>query len=280
MSWIPITVASTGLLASVLASSACSNSPKTTTPATARSQDVSASGHSDANVRGEQCPLSHEQLGNKPAPRTFASHQILFLSEAEASTFDELPGEQKRVVAGRQVLARRGVANEQCIVTQDPLPIDAKVVRIQGVLIGFTAPAQHDQFNAIPQEVREDLIAPYLVRASGISNTHCPITGELLHVDCPTIHSRGVLVGMADQAALAEYEAAEPGRRNEIVAIVVLPARGVTNKTCPITKRPLRLDSPLIHVDGQLVGVRNVNAARTFNQLNIDEQRDIISNEL
>ena len=258
---------------------ACSNAQKSTEaadPATGHDGGDAIKVSHTVTKRANECPLSKQSLEPKTAMRRFGGHDVLFYSEAEASSFDELPGEEKRVVAGRQVLARKGVANEICIVTRAPLPIDAELVVMEGVTLGFTSERYRDQFDAIPAEVRGDLVGPYLVRASGIANTICPITGDTLNVGCPAFAIGDIRIGFADEAALESFHRLESDERNEITAVVVLPARGIRNTTCPMTNKPLRLDSPVFEVDGRLIGVRNVKAARAFNELDPTQQRNAL----
>lgn len=267
-------------LSLVVLATACSSATKSTdsatdTEETTLNSDSSKLAASDLKRAGE-CPFSSKTLGDKPATRRFGGHEILFYSESEASAFDELPGEEKRVVAGRQVLARHGVVNESCIVTKKPLPIDAEVIVIEGVTFGFTSAKYTTQYMAIPAEVRADLVGPYLVRASGISNTTCPITGETLNLGCPSIKSGDVRIGFADTSALESFHMLKANQRNEIIAFVVLPARGIQNTLCPVTSKPLRLDSPVFEVDGRLIAVRNIKAARAFNELDSKQQRDAL----
>jgi hypothetical protein len=265
-------------LSLVVLGGACSSSQKTPDPkGVTPSLDISSRKISDPVLeRAHECPFSKKTLKERPATRRFGGHDIHFYSEAEASAFDELPGEEKRVVAGRQVLARKGVANELCIVTRKPLPIDAELIVIEGVTLGFTSARYTNQYKAIPEEVRSDLVGPYLVRASGISNTICPITGDTLHVGCPTVTSGDVRIGFATASALKSFHLLEADDRNEITAVVVLPARGIQNTHCPMTSKPLRLDSPVFEVDGRLIAVRNIKAARAFNELDPTQQRDAL----
>lgn len=229
-----------------------------------------------ADKRAAECPISREALGQQTSSRQFAGEKILFRSEAEASTFDELPGERKRVAAGRQSLGRRGVANENCLVTLRPLPIDAVVIRVENVSLGFKTDGHRTQFNALPEEVRIDLLAPYLVRASGIINTRCPVTDELLHPGCPSLVRDDIRIGFVDQVAIETFENNTTNRRNEIMAAIVLPTRGVLNTTCPISDQPLRLDSPVFRVNGTLIGVRNISTARTFSRMSPEEQSRLL----
>ena len=226
--------------------------------------------------RAAQCPLTHKQLGPEPASRIFADQEILFLSESEASSFDELPGEKKRIVAGRQVLARQGVINEYCIVTKNELPIDAVVITIQDVRLGFADDTARTQFEAIPEEVRLDLVAPYVVQADGIENSHCPVTGELLYPGCPAIEVHGVVIGFESGASLSSFKAMSSNERSELAALVVLPVQGVDNQRCPVSNKPLRLDSPIVTVDGRQIALRNIDAARKFNQMTLTEKRKAI----
>ncbi len=276
-------VKTVGILAGlglVVLGAACSNATKSADPGTDTGKDALKSDSNKVATpvlkRADECPFSSKALGDKPATRRFGGHEILFYSESEASAFDELPGEEKRVVAGRQVLARNGVVNENCIVTKKPLPIDAELIVIEGVTFGFTSPKYTTQYMAIPEEVRADLVGPYLVRASGISNTICPITGETLNLGCPTIKSGDVRIGFADSSALESFHQLKANQRNEMIAVVVLPARGIQNTLCPVTSKPLRLDSPIFEVDGRLIAVRNIKAARAFNQLDSKQQRDAL----
>ena len=251
----------------------CTQGRNSTSPGAGLGLEKTATG---ARERANQCPMSHQQLGMNPANRWFGGHAVLFLTEAQASSFDELPGEQKRVKAARQVMARRGVANEACLVNSRALPIDAVVVAFNDVPIGFSNQVAFHQFQQVPADVQEVILAPYLVRASGVSNIRCPITGEPLQVGCPTISSSEIEIGFLDQEALEDFKGSNPDVRNEIKAGVILPSRGVSNTMCPITNRPLRLDSPIIEVNGQLIGIRNVDAARTFNKLNKLQQQKLL----
>jgi hypothetical protein len=229
-----------------------------------------------ARERARQCPVSKSDLNENPASRWFGGHVIFFLTESQASQFDELPGEEKRVVAGRQAMGRLGVVNERCLVTSRRLPIDAFIVSFDGVPMGFSNQPAFRQFREVSTSLQGEILAPYLVRASGVSNTRCPVTGKPLEVGCPTIRSRELAIGFGDDEALAAFNDSNPNLRNEIAAKVVLPSRGITNTTCPITNRPLRLDSPIVDVNGLLVGIRNVDAARTFNKMNALQQQKML----
>ena len=232
--------------------------------------------HYVANRRASECPVSHAPIGSQQSARRFAGKEILFRSESEAASFDELPGELKRIVAGRQYLGRLGVANESCMITARPLPIDAHVVRIDAVHLGFTNEEHWVRFNELAEADRMELLAPYLVRASGIENTHCPQTGEALRPGGPTIGIEDVVIGFRDEAAREAFESETSNHRSETLAAFVLPSRGVVNTTCPISSKPLRLDSPVFEVNGTLIGVRNISAARTFKRMTATEQAQLL----
>ena len=220
----------------------------------------------------ETCALSSEPLSGQTSMRTFAGEQIYFRSEAQAAAFDEMPGGAKRVIAGRQLLDRRGVINEYCPLSQEPLPLDAGVVEYRSVLIGFIDQKHLDQFNALPEDVTLRICARYLLQADGVANNRCPITDELLLPDAPVWEDETYKIAFSDTAALATFNALARTRRNELTARIILPDRGVANVICPITERPIRLDSPIINIDGRDIALRNVDAARTFNKLTRAEQ--------
>jgi hypothetical protein len=185
------------------------------------------------------CALSNEPLSSQTATRRFAGEQIYFHSEAQAAAFDEMPGGAKRVIAGKQLLDRRGVMNEFCPLSQD---------------------------------VTVRICARYLLEADGIANTRCPITDELLLPGAPEMADERYKIAFSDDAALETFNALTRARRNEITARIILPDRGVANVICPITDRPIRMDSPIITIEGRDIALRNVDAARAFNKLTSAEQ--------
>ena len=79
-------------------------------------------------------------------------------------------------------------------------------------------------------------------------------------------------IAFSDRAALETFNALTRSKRNEITARIILPDRGVVNVICPMTDRPIRLDSPIITIDGRDIALRNVDAARAFNKLPRAEQ--------
>ena len=225
----------------------------------------------------ERCALSGRPLDSEPAIRVFAGEEIRFRSESEATTFDDLPGERKRVLAGQQVLGRSGVANGTCPITQKPLPIDASVTSFENVRIGFVSQAEQRQFEGLPRDVQTRMVARHLLRSRGIPNERCPISDALLLPGCPSIEVREVRIAFADQASLDAFERMPSARRNEIVARILMPEQGISNITCPITRKPIRLDSPVVIVDGQSIALRNVQAARAFNGMPLEAQRAMVS---
>ena len=218
------------------------------------------------------CALSSEPLKGQTSVRRFAGEKIYFQSEAQAAAFDEMPGGSKRVIAGRQLLDRRGVINEFCPISQEPLSLDADIIEYRSVLIGFIDRQHLDQFNALPDDVTLRICARYLLEADGVANERCPITDALLLHDAPVLEGERYKIAFADEAALARFNALARQRRNELTARIVMPDRGVVNVTCPITDRPIRLDSPIINIEGRDIAVRNVDAARAFNKLPHAEQ--------
>ena len=225
----------------------------------------------------ERCALSSRPLSSEPAIRVFAGEEIRFRSESEATTFDDLPGERKRVLAGQQVLGRSGVANGTCPITQKPLPIDASITTFENVRIGFVSQAEQRQFEGLPRDVQTRMVARHLLRSRGIPNERCPISDALLLPGCPSIEVREVRIAFADQASLDAFERMPSARRNEIVARILMPEQGISNITCPITRKPIRLDSPVVIVDGQSIALRNVQAARAFNGMPLEAQRAMVS---
>ena len=225
----------------------------------------------------ERCALSGRPLDSESAIRVFAGEEIRFRSESEATTFDDLPGERKRVLAGQQVLGRSGVANGTCPITQKPLPIDASVTSFENVRIGFVSQAEQRQFEGLPRDVQTRMVARHLLRSRGIPNERCPISDALLLPGCPSIEVREVRIAFADQASLDAFERMPSARRNEIVARILMPEQGISNITCPITRKPIRLDSPVVIVDGQSIALRNVQAARAFNGMPLEAQRAMVS---
>ena len=218
------------------------------------------------------CALSNQPLTGQTSVRRFAGEKIYFQSEAQAAAFDEMPGGSKRVIAGRQLLNRRGVINEYCPISQEPLPLDAGIIEYRSVLIGFIDQNHLDRFNALPDDVTLRICARYLLEADGVANQRCPITDELLLHDAPVLEGGKYKIAFSDEAALATFEALARQRRNELTARIILPDQGVANVTCPITDRPIRLDSPIITIDGRNIALRNVDAARAFNKLPRAEQ--------
>ena len=227
----------------------------------------------------EWCALSKKPLSSDPALRLFAGEEIQFRSESEATTFDELPGERKRVIAGQQGLARRGVANSDCPVSQNPLPIDATIIIFEGVRLGFSSSEEQQRFQSLPRNVQIRMVARYLLRSNGIPNERCPISDLVLLPGSPTLQIGDVRIAFADQINLEAFQTMPPPRRNEIAARILMPERGVSNITCPITGQPIRLDSPVVTLDGQRIALRNVQAARTFNGMPVDEQRAMVLDE-
>ena len=73
------------------------------------------------------------------------------------------------------------------------------------------------------------------------------------------------------------FHALTPDERNEMTARILLPERGISNITCPVTMRPVRMDSPVVRVDGRWIALRNVEAARTFNSMSFEDRRAIAS---
>lgn len=231
---------------------------------------------STRSPEAEQCALSSRPLDSDPAVRLFAGETIRFRSEFEATTFDNLPGERKRVIAGRQVLARQGVANSNCPVTQNPLPINAPVMEFKGVSLGFVSEDQSTQFRDLPEDVQLRMVARYLLKAEGIPNERCPISGSVLLPGAPTLTVDGERrIAFADQKSMDTFRTMAPGRRNEITARILLPERGVSNINCPMTGRPIRMDSPVVKVAGRWVALRNVEAARSFNELSPESQQSL-----
>jgi len=223
-------------------------------------------------IPASACALSDEPLSGQTSIRTFAGEQIFFHSEAQAAAFDEMPGGAKRVIAGRQLLQRRGVMNEFCPLSQEPLPLDARVVEYRSVLIGFLDQKHLDQFNALPDDVTVRICARYLLEAEGVVNDRCPITDELLLPGAPVLEDTRYKIAFSNTDALASFNEMTRAERNELTARIILPDRGVINVICPITDRPIRLDSPIISVEGRDIALRNVDAARTFNKLSRAEQ--------
>ena len=226
--------------------------------------------------RALECPLTHQTLDAHAAKRQFAGHDVLFLSEAEASAFDEMPGDEKRVLAARQTLARHGVVNEFGPVSGHALPIDAKIIAIDGIAFGFASAKDLAHFENLPKHDQSVLVAPFFLNIRGVANTHCPINGTALAAYAPTMHVRGVLIGFDNTQALESFKTIGESSLNETIAAIVLREQGVENTVCPITSLPLRLDSPLLVVDDRLIGLRNIEATRQFNQLTQNEQRRII----
>lgn len=224
----------------------------------------------------ERCALSDRPLGQEPATRLFAGELIRFSSEAEATTFDDLPGERKRVLAGQQVLARRGVANAFCPVSQKPLPIDASVVTFENVKIAFVSRVELEQFEGLPRDIQIRMVARHLLRSRGIPNERCPISDGILLPNSPSIEVRGVQIAFADQSNLEAFRTLPSARRNEIAARILMPERGISNLTCPITQKPIRMDSPVVMVDGRSIALRNVQAARAFNDLPEEARRAMV----
>lgn len=230
----------------------------------------------DREVGVERCALSRQALPSNPAVRLFAGEEIRFRSEAEATTFDELPGERKRVIAGQQVLARRGVANAECPVSQDLLPIDAEIILFEGVELGFADGAERDRFQALPTDVQIRMVARHLLRSDGIPNERCPISDLVLLPGSPTLQVADQRIAFADEASLMRYQTMPSPKQNEIAARILMPERGISNTTCPVTRQPIRLDSPVVVVDGRRIALRNVQAARTFNGMPAAEQRAMV----
>lgn len=263
----------TATILSLAMLSGCESTGKKTSSSNSKTVNVEAS---KTASRANQCPITRKELGAQAATRTFADHQVVFLTESEAYSFDELPGEKKRVVAGRQVLARQGVANERCLLTDEQLPIDAVVIVIENVRFGFVDQASRNEFDALPQEERLDLASPYVLYNIGVENTHCPLSGKPLHPNCPTIEVREAKIGFRNNDQVAAFHELPSDEQSEVVACFVLKREGVTNDVCPISNRPLRLDSPVVTVNGVLVGLRNVDAARAFNALSTEQKQKML----
>ena len=250
-----------------------------TAPGPPQTESVTASDVVAQKEASERCALSRKPLSAEPALRLFAGEQIQFRSESEATTFDDLPGERKRVIAGQQVLARKGVANEDCPVSQDPLPIDATVISYEGVRLGFVSPEQTERFQGLPRDVQIRMVARYLLRSQGIPNDRCPISDLVLLPGSPTLQVADVQIAFANEASLETYQTMNAPQQNEIAASILLPERGITNTTCPITGKPVRLDSPVVMLDGQRIALRNVQAARAFNGMPEAKQRAMVFDE-
>lgn len=239
-------------------------------------QKIGSRGDTASAQRALECPLTHQKLEAHTAKRRFAGHDVLFLSESEASAFDEMPGDEKRVLAARQTLARYGVVNEFGPVSGRALPIDAKIIAIDGVAFGFASAEDLTHFENLPKHDQSVLVAPFFLNIRGVANTHCPISGAALAAYAPTTRVRGVLIGFDNTQALESFKTIGKNSLNETIAAIVLREQGVENTACPITSLPLRLDSPLLVVDDRLIGLRNIDAARRFNQLTLNEQRQTI----
>ena len=261
----------TSTLSAAVLSGGCQAPPQSSEP-----EDVVLSPPSRQDPGVDRCALSDRPLGEVPATRLFAGESIRFRSEAEATTFDDLPGGRKRVLAGQQVLARRGVANAFCPVSQKPLPIDASVVTFENVKIAFVSRVELEQFEGLPREVQIRMVARHLLRSRGIPNERCPISDGILLPNSPSIEVRGVRIAFADQSNLEAFRTLPSARRNEIVARILMPERGISNLTCPITQKPIRMDSPVVVVDGQAIALRNVQAARAFNDLPEEARRAMV----
>ena len=102
------------------------------------------------------------------------------------------------------------------------------------------------------------------------------MSGAQLHPDCHVIEVRDIRIGFKSNEDLEQYRSLSTDEQSEMIAFFVLQNEGVTNDRCPVSKMPLRLDSPVVTVDGISIALRNVDAARTFNKMSQEQKRKAI----
>jgi len=84
--------------------------------------------------------------------------KVHFENAENAAQFASLAPAKRAKLAAPQVLKAKGISNETCPLTGEPLTAAAAPVRYEGRVIGFASVADANQFNSLTKKKQAQMI--------------------------------------------------------------------------------------------------------------------------
>lgn len=106
-------------------------------------------------------PISREPVAGEGFVGYYGMWKVHFESAENAAQFASLAPAKRAKLAAPQVLKAKGIPNETCPLTGEPLTAAAAPVRYEGQVIGFASVADANQFNALTKKKQAQIIGKW-----------------------------------------------------------------------------------------------------------------------
>lgn len=218
-------------------------------------------------IVNRECPISGKYLPID-APMMRVDHQrIAFYSMSDIEQLEALPIDRRDEVLAAAVMPARGVVNLQCPISGSVIGMDAVLLPIGSRIVAFNSHADLRQFRSLEADAQAEIVNELILFSRGVTNQWCPVTGERLPGDAPTLEFRSRVIGFASEADLRQFESLNDEARARVLRDTILAARGIANRRCPISGERLGIGAPTDRLDGRVIGFATPADRRQFQSL-------------
>ena len=225
-------------------------------------------------VINERCPITGERLT--------ADAQIVHLDSLAIGVTDatcvrqwaSMTDSSRRRVIAADVLAAAGVANTHCPICGDMLWINSPTHRYMGMTVGFSTDADVRQFESMSDEAQARLLATVAAETLNAVNDHCPVSGEPITSYAAVRRVDGHTVALATEADAGQWDRLPESAQSRLIAVDVLE---VSNSRCPVSGRPIHIDSPVIVVGARRIAFATEADARQWDSIPESQQARLLS---
>lgn len=106
-------------------------------------------------------PISREPVTGEGFVGYYGMWKVHFESAENAAQFASLAPAKRARLAAPQVLKAKGIPNDTCPLTGEPLTAAAAPVRYEGQVIGFASVADANQFNSLTKKKQAQIIGKW-----------------------------------------------------------------------------------------------------------------------
>lgn len=116
------------------------------------------------------CPITGESVTELDEVAFFECYAVHCKGRDSARQFAALEMKQRARLGAEQVLAQKGISNAICPLSGDTLTAAAAPVTYEGEVIGFSSPADANQFRALPREKQSKLVTQWKAEEAAIED--------------------------------------------------------------------------------------------------------------
>lgn len=169
--------------------------------------------------------------------------------------------------------------NHICPVSGQVIKSPTYTEQVNGKTLAFASEADRKQFASLSEEKKHALAMPAILHSMGVVNTTCPICGHAVSPTSVTSEVDGVRLAFCSEGDQKQFGSLAESRQHALLTEAIRDGMGTVNAQCPISGRWVNAKSPMVEVDGYLLGFASEADLKQWGAMSEEKHGQIVMRE-